>query len=253
MRGFSLVELSIVIAIIGLLVGGVLAGQNLMRNAAVNSIASDFNKYSTAITSFEEKYGDLPGDLENATAYWGKNNSACAAHTGTASARGTCNGNGDGIINAAAGANATGENFQMWHQLSLAELISGTYTGIAGSVGGNDYDFGVNAPDSRIENAGWGHYGFDNASGGNGYMFANNYNGWLTVGSEDDNSLPDGPILSPKEAWQIDRKMDDGEPATGFVHVLLIGACSTASGTTDFDAEYLLNDTPGRCALVFKF
>lgn len=252
-NAFSLVELSIVLVIIGLLTGGIMAGQSLLKNAALSSVAADFNRYSTAINNFADKYGAYPGDMIDATAYWRKDNAACSTHTGTAGTPGTCNGNGDGLIADAAAANATGESFQMWRQLALASLIEGNYSGLSGSASGADYDFGVNAPTSKIDGAGWGNYGFDSSSGTSTYLFAYDYSLYLVLGSEDDNNRPDGPVLTPKEVWQIDSKIDDGAPATGFVHTIRPGACTTTSTTTNFSAEYLRHDNSAECAPIMKY
>jgi prepilin-type N-terminal cleavage/methylation domain-containing protein len=68
-RGFSLVELSIVLVILGLLTGGILAGQSLIRAAELRSITTQFNQYVSATQSFRDKYMALPGDMPNATRF----------------------------------------------------------------------------------------------------------------------------------------------------------------------------------------
>ncbi|PZU43073.1 MAG: prepilin-type cleavage/methylation domain-containing protein, partial [Sphingomonas sp.] len=65
-HGFSLVELSIVLVILGLLTGGILGGQSLIRAAEIRSIGVDFNRFSTATYTFRDKYMGLPGDITNA-------------------------------------------------------------------------------------------------------------------------------------------------------------------------------------------
>lgn len=64
-RGFTLIELSIVLVIIGLIVGGVLVGQDLIRAAAVRGQISQIEKYKTAANTFLGKYGYLPGDIKD--------------------------------------------------------------------------------------------------------------------------------------------------------------------------------------------
>lgn len=68
-QGFTLVELSIVLVVIGLLVGGVLAGRDLIRAAEIKSVISDLDKIQTAVNVFYNKYHCLPGDCANATDY----------------------------------------------------------------------------------------------------------------------------------------------------------------------------------------
>jgi prepilin-type N-terminal cleavage/methylation domain-containing protein len=62
-RGFTLIELCIVLVIIGLIVGGVLVGRDLISAAAVRAQVSQIEKYNTAVNTFRAKYGALPGDI----------------------------------------------------------------------------------------------------------------------------------------------------------------------------------------------
>src|SRR4051812_44105300 len=66
--GFTLIELSIVLVIIGLVVGGVLVGQDLIKSAGIRSQISQLEKYDTAIQTFRTKYNALPGDIPAAAA-----------------------------------------------------------------------------------------------------------------------------------------------------------------------------------------
>lgn len=61
-KAFTLVELSIVIIVIGLLTGAILKGQEIIRNAKLKRIISDFSNVSTAIYTYEDRYDQLPGD-----------------------------------------------------------------------------------------------------------------------------------------------------------------------------------------------
>ena len=61
--GFTFVELSIVLAIIGLLVGGVLVGRDLIKAAEIRGHVQQIEKYNAAANTFRSKYGGLPGDL----------------------------------------------------------------------------------------------------------------------------------------------------------------------------------------------
>lgn len=106
-KGFTLVEIAIVLVIIGLLIGGVLKGQAMIQNAKVKAVAKQADEMRAAVMTFYDKYGVYPGD-ENLAAV------PAAGGDGT--------GNGNGLIEAA-------ERFEVFRDLSLAGLISGTYNG----------------------------------------------------------------------------------------------------------------------------
>ena len=87
-RGFTLIELSIVVVVVALIVSGVVAGQSLVQQAQLRSILSDLDKFRFASTSFKGQYGALPGDFSKATAYF----SGCSDETLSGSTN-SCNGN----------------------------------------------------------------------------------------------------------------------------------------------------------------
>jgi prepilin-type N-terminal cleavage/methylation domain-containing protein len=148
-EGFTLVELAIVLVILGLLVGGVITGQNLIRAAELRSITTEFAAYQTAVMTFKDKYMALPGDMTNATDFWGAmTNCGVASPSGTGTQ--TCNGNGNGRIEGPSAAGRTGEMFTFWQQLANANLIPGQYTGIAGAAAAHQTLVGVNAPSSKL-------------------------------------------------------------------------------------------------------
>jgi prepilin-type N-terminal cleavage/methylation domain-containing protein len=69
-HGFTLVELSIVIVIIGLIVAGVTAGQSLVAAAKIQSQITELKKYEVAYNIFKLEYNAVPGDMSNAISYW---------------------------------------------------------------------------------------------------------------------------------------------------------------------------------------
>jgi len=87
--GFTLVEVSIVLVIIGLVFGGVLVGRDLIFSAQVRSQISQIEEIETQINTFKSKYNCLPGDCINATDFFG---------TTDASGNTVNNGDGDGVI-----------------------------------------------------------------------------------------------------------------------------------------------------------
>jgi len=104
--GFTLIEIAIVLVIIGLLLGGVLKGQEMMTNAKIKRVSNDFNGISAAVFSYLDRYSAFPGDDPNADDRWG------GSVTG---------GNGNGIIN-------NGERADVWDHLRQSGLVAGTGT-----------------------------------------------------------------------------------------------------------------------------
>ncbi|MCX8018182.1 MAG: prepilin-type N-terminal cleavage/methylation domain-containing protein, partial [Rhodocyclaceae bacterium] len=68
--GFTLVEIAIVLVIIGLLLGGVLKGQELINQAKIKNIANDLNGMSAAVYAYQDRYKRFPGDDNGASARW---------------------------------------------------------------------------------------------------------------------------------------------------------------------------------------
>lgn len=258
--GFTLVELSIVLVILGLLVGGVLTGQSLIRAAELRSITTQYNSFLTANNTFRDKYFGIAGDLTNATAFWGKDNTACTGHTGTTATPGTCNGDGDGNLSYPGAASATGEVFRYWQQLALAGLIAGTYTGNSGSGGAGDSIPGQNIPAAKIANAGWTmyNYGVIGINGGGWANFEGTYYNTYVFGLRNPGGASEIVALKPEETWNLDTKMDDGRPGTGILRVYEGNTnCHDATPSTTVaiagTANYRLNYTSAACALIFNF
>jgi prepilin-type N-terminal cleavage/methylation domain-containing protein len=114
--GFTLVEIAIVLVIIGLLLGGILKGQELINSAKVKNLANDFRVIPTYIYAYQDKFKSLPGD-----------DAAVAAHLGTTTPAAVA-GNGNGVIDGAAfgaGNKPTGEALQFWQHVRVANLAAG--------------------------------------------------------------------------------------------------------------------------------
>ena len=124
-KGFTLVEIAIVLVIIGLLLGGILKGQEMITQAKIKNVIADITGVSAAMYGYQDRYRALPGDDKNAIR-WG----------------GAKEGNGDGVI---AGAyNATGatppESIQFWDHLRRAGFVGGSgaenpFNAVSGKMG----------------------------------------------------------------------------------------------------------------------
>jgi prepilin-type N-terminal cleavage/methylation domain-containing protein len=120
--GFTLIEIAIVLVIIGLLLGGVLKGQELINSAKVKNLATDFRNIPVFIYGYQDKFKALPGDDALATTH------LTGATACTPAAAGLCaTGNGilDGSWNAAA---ITNESYVFWQHVRLAGLTAGSTT-----------------------------------------------------------------------------------------------------------------------------
>ncbi len=241
-RGFSLVELSIVLVILGLLTGGILAGQSLIRASELRAVTTEYNRYTTAVQAFRDKYFAIPGDFSNATGIWGKSTN-CSGTVAT----GTCDGNGNGILSATA-AGATSEIFQFWNQLALAGLIEGSYSGLTGAGGLWESLPGTNVPNSKLSGASWSVMYFANYVGDGG-AYAFNYQHFFSFGAYRAGNINNNPILKTEEAWNIDTKLDDGMPASGKIVAYNWTTCTTSTANNDYTGTYKLNATGARCAL----
>lgn len=193
---FSLVEVSIVLIIIGVLLGLVLSNTNLIGNARLKSVMVDVHRYRTAVNQYQETYRTLPpvdgGGLEQ-------------------------------------GSNAV----KFWETLSKAGLISG--------VGA--------APESGPV---WGK-GVPAAAIGGGFTVTRNPEGlptglWLVLG-EKNGDHGTGALLTPKDAYEIDAKLDNGNPKTGWI----VGVKGAGAAGECFLEEAYATDNPGAaCVLYFK-
>ena len=134
-RGFTLVEIAIVLVIIGLLLGGILKGQELVTQARIKNSIADFSGISAAYYGYQDRYRAIPGDDPNAATRW-----AGAAVSPTAGEPG--NGIVQGLYNSGV---ATDESRLWWDHLRRAGFVAGNgsqqpfnvFTGMIGVQHGN--------------------------------------------------------------------------------------------------------------------
>ena len=231
-QGFTLVELSIVLVIIGLIVGGVLVGQDMIQSAEIRSTVAQIQEFDTAKNLFKDKYGQLPGD--------GTRLNDFGFTMGDAATNGSGHSDGDGRIEDCDPAttgnyNAGCETIVFWLNLNEAQLtpfaplFSGTGDEDTDAVGGDLEDEYL--PEIDIGN-GNRLYAFE-LNGLNYYYLAN----ILDMTDVTDVATPNvGDALSPIQAENIDRKMDDGKPNTGSVVAMAHAGQTTVTEASDAGA-----------------
>lgn len=253
-RAFSLVELSIVLVILGLLVGGILGGKALIRASQLRTIVTQKDQWITAVNTFKGKYFMLPGDMNNAEQFWGTLDPVDATCKTTASTdTRTCNGDGDGQISATVRSH---EILRAWQHLVSAGMIEGQYQGIFPAT----VDYTNILPPAKFGNVYWYLWtkGVQGASPGR--FTIGDYGTALFIGTPSALWQMGGFGLTPTELWNIDTKLDDGKPITGKVVIvnttagtpMSLSACSTAVNNADYTADYLLTSENGDCTPAFR-
>jgi prepilin-type N-terminal cleavage/methylation domain-containing protein len=264
--GFTLIEIAVVLVILGLLVGGILGGRALLHASEVNRVLTDANVYRTASEQFKTQYEYLPGDFPFATKIWGRADGGadlsanCADPFNNASVGApTCNGNGNFLIDKAS--TTSNEPFRFWQQLQAAGYISGLYTGIADSLFPNsNYSMmstpGKNIPAGALSRSGYlvisdGVRAVDDAD-----YYAGDYRNMMVFGTHAPGTWPYDGALTPGEAYQLDKKVDDGMPGLGVVrnfpktfYDYFPRTCVDAG--TGTSATYVRTEATATCAIIF--
>jgi prepilin-type N-terminal cleavage/methylation domain-containing protein len=260
--GFSLVELSIVLVILGLLTGGIITGQSLIRAAELRSVTVDLSKYQAAVITFRDKYFALPGDMSNATDFWGSAGTcdSTTSYTDVGSGTDTCNGTGDGVIFWRGNGTLLGghENYRAWQHLVNSGLIAGQYTGTTGpspSAQMTEDLIGTNIPKIRYNRGLEVGVAFRDPNFATTLYETKNDGGNMLLMSTrgHPNKYIESSGFIPEDAWKIDTKLDDGKVVSGRVTILRgywFGCATTASAA---DAVYDLQQASNpECPLVFR-
>lgn len=213
--GFTLIEIAIVLVIIGLLLGGILKGQELINSAKVKNLATDFKNIPVFIYGYQDKFKALPGDDASLVAHLGVPPAVACAPTGTA----TCN-PGNGIIDGAWNAVAvTSESYVFWQHVRLAGLAAGS-TDTTNAAG-----------DYIPRNAVGGQIGVTNAAASPVIGLKGSY-------------IICSDAIAGKFAKQLDITLDDGNPGTGSMQVVPANTVIPMASPYNTTTNVLVDDTP---------
>ncbi len=200
--GFTLIELAIVLVIIGLLLGGVLRGQELINSARVKSLTRDFQNVQVYLYTYQDRFRAIPGD-----------DPAADNHVGGTVAGGgsTANGRIEGEWDSST---ATNESFLFWQHVRLAGIAPGST-----DTGATAYT-PLNTNGARL--------GIQSV---NGMTEITGMTGAFAICS-------DG-ILG-RDALQIDTTLDDGETSAGSVRAVVSGSpgAGVASTAVNESSQY---------------
>ncbi len=263
--------MSITLTIIGLLIGGVLVGQDLVRASEVRAQISQVEKFNTATNTFRGKFNAFPGDMrpEIASQFGFTVGTYCSGNA--AGYR-----NGDGILQASPGttlSQGAGENALFWQDLSSpasGNLIDGQFP----NGGISSFVCGFATP---VSGTGVGHVLPAAKIGRASYLYAYSINSanWFGLSAatsiNSSNGMTSSPNLSVAQTLSIDLKIDDGAPTTGTVQALYVtysggnllsnapntstsgGTSSSCYDTTTSTYSVTVNNGSGaNCALSFR-
>jgi len=199
-QGFTLIEIAIVLVIIGLLLGGVLKGQELIQNARVRNVIAQQDGIKAAFFGFQDRYRGIPGDYTktNANANIPGAGSVCGSTTSNS------------LID------TSEESICAWYHLAKAGFITGNYTGTGSTPDA------TNSPSNPF--GGLMQLIFDN-------VYADGSS--LTTGSTNVHNVKTGINIPATVLAEVDRKTDDGQPVSGgFRFSSYGGTTSTTTGGT---------------------
>ncbi len=241
--GFSLIELSIVLIIIGLLISGITGGASLIKSAEMRSVISEARAFATSVNGFYSQFYAYPGDYATQIgASWGGDNDNKIEYYTSASASTPL---------------SPSENNVAWQQMKNAALIDGTFISSTSLVESTTAPtFGTHTPASRIKGGGWAFDYRDLTTAATAEANAQNVivlSGAISLtvsGTASNIHAPTGAkssgIILPSDALSIDTKIDDGIANAGKVRGVLTG-CNGASTAT-----YTTTTTTRACALSYQ-
>ena len=229
--GFTLIEIAIVLVIIGLLLGGVLKGQELINTARVRALSNNVDGITSAWFSFSDRYRAFPGDYNQASV-----NLPNIVNDG----------DGNGLVGDEGGVDSPEERALAWSHLQAAGYITGSYPDAttAPTIAADSYSCSVDTcPDNGFGQGMVINLGALQQSAG--------------TAAVDAHELVTGRAIPSDVLAELDRKIDDGTPSGGSMQLGTVGigwgeddeisACQGA----DADA-YNMQTPSANCAAVFR-
>ncbi len=246
-RGFTLIEMSIVLVIIGLIIGGILKGQELIESSRQKNLISQIDRVKAGITTFIDRFKEYPGDFARAS-------TLLNAQLG--------NGNSDGHVGATVanvagmvtGQNGAGENVWFFDHMIAADLLGGTVipSGTAPTCFSGACVNASPLPSSSYTLTGLSIlYGTHEGTTTN--VGSSHQGHWFIfsrfAGAATWPTAAGGSAISPERAFQLDSKYDDGIAWEGAIRTI-----TTANGNCGATgATYVpLNQTSADCNMVFQ-
>lgn len=240
-KGFTLIEMSIVLVIIGLIIGGILKGQEIIESARQKNVITQVDALRAAINTFNDRYSGIPGDYNRAT-------------TRIANLPGLTNGGGNGVIGtdhatltALNGSTEpwTGdsETQNFWCHLSAAQLIGESSTTCNTAI--TFFGDGSSLPSTAAPGSGMtAVYGlYEVGTGDRRATWVRVHRAVAAIAA-----VANG-AFSGKQMYEMDTKTDDGRPTTGTLRSANIGtACPAAADTS----VYVTLGTDIECAPYFE-
>jgi len=237
LQAFTLIELSIVLVIIGLIVGGIVAGTSLIKAAALRSTVGQHESFTIALHTFKNKYGDYPGDIPPARSVAFGLHSFTGVNAGTNPVLGRAYGNGNGFIE---GPGCMYEGLMFWRQLSDSGLIPGNYGSVGnaailsttGNAIGAVTPIALSVPAAPIKGQYWMSTSifteFNDFSkiGPYNYLILHGLTFLATSACSGANTI------TPLELYTMDQKADDGLPNKGKIQNTIGAAIWAATPTS---------------------
>jgi prepilin-type N-terminal cleavage/methylation domain-containing protein len=221
-NGFTLIEIAIVLVIIGLLLGGVLKGQELITSARVRNLIAQQDGIKAAFFGFQDRFRAYAGDYAAA-------NTTLKCPTGTS----CLNGNGNGIVERTATRNAgsePNETILAWMHLASAGFLNGSYTHTAGDTTATDLNTPKNPYNIFLQII------YDNRYADTSATPPNKHN------------LKTGAQVPVEIASEVDRKIDDGNGIRGGFRYSTYGdAASGGNAPSSPPAPAGTTHTAGQC------